>query len=205
MKVPRSVAFNNPKVSNNIQEKMSSSQNHTPDSCIKFLRSLTGVLVLYIFFLQGLSAQYLIIKEVNSGRKTIALTQIRKISFTNGNLQVSLIQGTLEEYALNSIQSLLFRENLPSVTFSAPFNETGFTLFPNPSTGPLNLYYNSNYSATMRMQIIDSRGRFLIQEQFNFSEGNNHKIIDISELPDGLYFCRLLQNGESAAIRFIKQ
>lgn len=70
------------------------------------------------------------------------------------------------------------------------FAETDFELYPNPASGSLRIRYAGQNTGTFQLKLTDMLGREKRAIAFN-----NDAAIDISALPPGIYFARILHNG----------
>ena len=69
----------------------------------------------------------------------------------------------------------------------------GFSFWPNPFTTSLNLSYNANLSASIRVEMYDNGGRRVIQQQFNVNRGMNQLTVNgAAGLSHGLYHVRII-------------
>jgi hypothetical protein len=70
------------------------------------------------------------------------------------------------------------------------FAATDFELYPNPASGSLRIRYAGQSTGTFQLNLTDMLGREKRAIAFN-----NDATIDISALPPGIYFARILHNG----------
>lgn len=73
-------------------------------------------------------------------------------------------------------------------------------LFPNPSSGRLQLTLSEAAPSTLK--IMDLQGRQLMTKEFGPGE---HVLLDVAELPSGLYLLQWQQLGQKGIVKFIKQ
>lgn len=77
------------------------------------------------------------------------------------------------------------------------YNMDGVNIFPNPTTGQLNITWSS--PATTRITIYNASGQALMHEMATVA---TQKVMDLSRLPSGVYFVMLQdENGKSGAVR----
>lgn len=94
--------------------------------------------------------------------------------------------------AIAAVDALLSVQNFNG--FSAQF-------FPNPSEGKLNYSILNIEDSKISFQFLDVLGREMIQIEKKESQG----ILDISELPSGIYFLKVKSEGNEFVKRIIKR
>lgn len=73
--------------------------------------------------------------------------------------------------------------------------ERGFKVSPNPTSGVINIEYNGIKPGNSRIEIINSIGKVIVQEEF-FAESNQYSdTFDLSKFPQGVYFITLWNKG----------
>lgn len=75
-------------------------------------------------------------------------------------------------------------------------------LFPNPVNSKLNI----NYSATLPLEqvaIMDITGRTI--QIISIKDHTAHVSVDVQQLQAGVYFLKIIANGEQAVFKFVKQ
>jgi hypothetical protein len=78
-----------------------------------------------------------------------------------------------------------------------------FSVYPNPTRGPITIDYDLTRRSDVRIRIIDCAGR-VIEELVNKVVGpGHHNTVFQSELPSGVYFVDLKINGLSSTGRFV--
>jgi PKD repeat protein len=93
-----------------------------------------------------------------------------------------------------------------SVTVQKPasvekYNDNGFELFPNPSSGIIHLNVSERIAKNATFSLYNSVGQ-LIQYGIQMQNGNT---IDLSHLPKGLYTLSVISNGEFRSKKFVLQ
>jgi endoglucanase len=69
-------------------------------------------------------------------------------------------------------------------------------VFPNPvSEGSLNISYSFGKSQNVKIELINSNGQLLERKNIFSNEEENKAVLDVSNLPKGLYFVRLVGEG----------
>ncbi len=70
----------------------------------------------------------------------------------------------------------------------------GLEAYPNPTNGELNIRISGNDSRNIQMKIVSMVGKVFMKEEFNATEGSFNKQMNLSNLPDGIYFLILEGN-----------
>jgi beta-glucanase (GH16 family) len=109
------------------------------------------------------------------------------------NVPANFVQSTMEiDYVRVYQQTSLGNSNIT--------NETDFVVFPNPVTDQLNLIISENQIGN-RATIHSFLGQELNSKILN----NKQTIIDVSALPQGMYFIQIVSGNEKNTYKFIKK
>lgn len=81
------------------------------------------------------------------------------------------------------------------------------TIYPNPVKDILNVELGKTNTAKMRIVVVDTYGKTVINKVVEQSdnEGTNHIQLSTSDLPAGVYILRLTNGSETTTTRFVKQ
>ena len=69
------------------------------------------------------------------------------------------------------------------------------SLYPNPSTGLVNLSLNVETAGQLNIEIFDISGRLVFNEILNAAEGNLNRAIDLSGVDSGVYFVKVTSDS----------
>ena len=83
----------------------------------------------------------------------------------------------------------------PVGVFSKPLSNINIEVFPNPTSGDVNLTVNSINNSNYRINLINSLGQVIFEKNFNFSIGINNIQIDTKQYPEGIYNVVLESNS----------
>jgi hypothetical protein len=75
-------------------------------------------------------------------------------------------------------------------------------LYPNPSTGILNIDLNMPLGREMQVTLTDLNGKHVFSQSFSGAEGKNHFTLDIRSLTPGIYNATIEKNGQKESHRF---
>jgi len=144
-------------------------------------------------------AQTLNVKEKNETQTSYSLSNIRKLTFSQGNLIITTkIQG-VDSYPINGLLNLNFNSiitDIPATLTKYPILNT----YPNPLSDVLNINL-SETTGQGTLEILNTDGIIVKTQQI---ESTASVSIDLSQLPLGLYLCRYNNGIETRTTKIIK-
>jgi hypothetical protein len=165
-------------------------------SKIKKMKLKLFYLALFGLFLTQIaesSAQGLVIKLKDGSTNIENLNAIQKLSFTEIDLLETLTTGTVNSFALSSVQKLYFDMTI-AIEENAVSETTGLTIYPNPAQETINITGIPGQAEFVFVYRTD--GKLVITEPVT----SGIVSINISKLTHGLYF--VIAEGVSS--KFIK-
>lgn len=135
--------------------------------------------------------------------------------FSNGVLNLNYISGkTLAGYMLGGIRAEQANEGvsiandtiyriyieIDSTTSLQKVNEefTFFDVFPNPANNKVFVQFQLKQDADIRLSLFDVNGKELINStKAKCKKGKAQHIIDVAELPNGIYIIKCISNNSS--------
>ncbi|MDH4471035.1 MAG: T9SS type A sorting domain-containing protein [Fluviicola sp.] len=146
---------------------------------------------------QNTSAQFIVEKSRNNAEwETVGTAFNGEIS--DGRIRFSIVDPTnpdvLEYYRVKQV--LISGEMLLSSTISADcdFEQELFSVYPNPSTGLMNLQYKSASDAVL--QIHDVFGKLVYEQALESSQKMKTVQITAEQVPAGAYSYRIVMENE---------
>lgn len=125
---------------------------------------------------------------------------IRPVLFVTND--INSIQGGEETYSYAQIDN--FCLDGMTVAVSNPFDYHRIRIFPNPTTGLLNIEMPNIIQSDISLQIISLTGQQMLVKASE--PGISVQTIDASALPQGMYFLQVLSKGQVIAVnKFVKQ
>ena len=136
-----------------------------------------------------------------------------KVDYPSGDTIIRLFQGANHEvFSLHipkKVSSLEFDPNTWLIqkntikTGIADYHAlSNFDIYPNPAKNVISIdLIRSSTGNNASVSIYDIRGELLLQQAIK----NQRTDVDISFLPSGIYFIRLIWEGNTEVKRFIKQ
>jgi hypothetical protein len=168
------------------------------------INTLKAILFLLVVTSNGftpLDAQNtLYVKERSGAQTPIALSDIRRLDFTGGTLNLTQTDATTQSYILSDVRFLSFRNYFTGIPDPEGDPPGALRVYPNPVTGRLHVDCTGKPATGGIVEIIDLSGRALRRNYFPDSAGG----IDVSDLKTGLYILRLLNNSKISGAKFIK-
>ena len=163
-----------------------------------------SVLLLLVFGLTGLQAQKMYVKEKSGIQSSYLLTDIKKMSFSSGNIAIQRTNGSSDQFSLSGLRYLNFTDLSVGI---APLAETtrglNLQVYPNPVVDVLNIKLITDEAQPGRIEILSLVGKVVHVEKIN---GHSDVYqINTSSLTKGLYLCRITNGTIIETIKFIKQ
>jgi hypothetical protein len=133
---------------------------------------------------------------------TIANIQSKAI---NGNSQSELNYSFTDEnpdalinyYRLQLIDLDGKTTNMSQVIeLSRTLIDNGYSMYPNPTNGLLNIDFNADKLTNICFKIYDITGRLVHQIQSISSKGFNHTTVDIEKFANGIYVLEIIENDK---------
>jgi len=155
-----------------------------------FLMTLFAVLFTE---LAELKAQNLVIQMKDGTGNAESLNSLQNLSFSSSDLLVTLINGSVENYGLSSIQKLYF-DLTSQLDDQSSAKISTILISPNPAVG--NISISGMPMEAGLILIIRHDGRLMFTETVE----SDYTTIDISKLAPGMYF--IVAKGHSS--KFIK-
>ena len=167
-------------------------------------KTLIGVFLFLGLGLSGLKAQNTLFVNEASGTKTsFVLSDIRKLTFPAGSITVTKKDLTSKTFTLSDISYLNFNI-LPTGISAFKAKESSIKLYPNPATNQLHVSFESVNTGKLLLEIHDMHGRIIQYQDINRQIGTNLAVLNIAELPAGLYICLIHNGSKIETIKFLK-
>jgi hypothetical protein len=148
--------------------------------------------------------------NVVSGSVTVNFTQTGKwYDYLSGDsINVSNTNTTLNYQAGEFHVYLNQRIIPPANTYTgnptgieSPTSDAAIQVYPNPFTNEVNINLPIQNTSTAQLELLDMAGRAVWKQTI---VGSNSITIPGSELPQGMYFCRVILSGKTFTTKIIK-
>lgn len=160
------------------------------------MRRKVYLLLLFLFLIFGLkelNSQSLVIRMHDGTENSELLSTIQKLSFPDGDLQVTFKSGAIDTYGLSTLQKLYFQTatsvNEPVLTHDR------IVIWPNPANETITVEGIPGHAE--QLFIYSQHGYLMLTKDIT----SGYVILDIHRLSPGLYLLRV--DGHSS--KFIKQ
>ena len=124
-----------------------------------------------------------------------------------------LARDILEQYQLNNEDSKNASDHLPIVadfsikdispTSEISENQDVFNIYPNPASDRLNIDYCIQHPENLQITIYDQKGETVMNEVLEKKSGMNSHVMDITNLPVGLYNA-IIYSNRYKVLHFLK-
>lgn len=85
------------------------------------------------------------------------------------------------------------------------FNDMDIVLYPNPSTGEVNLKTYVENSGEVNIRVLNLLGELIYNEKVNLKVGYNNNTFDFSNLANGIYAIEFQNQFSRKVVQFVKQ
>ena len=155
-------------------------------------------MALFLFGLavSGLKAQTMYVRPITGTQTAYPVANIKKLTFSSGNLLVTNTIGVNGTFALSGLRYLNFTD-LTLGTTTQELIKNSFYVYPNPVTTVLNISNEDPTQTITHLEIISLEGRVVIEQ--------NTPQVAVASLPQGMYFCRITAKNQTQTIKFLKQ
>lgn len=162
---------------------------------------LSAILLLG-FGLTGLQAQTMYVRQTIGTQTAYTLSNIKKMSFSSGNITINKIAGSPDTYLLSGLRYLNFQDLTTNIAMLGK-QEGTMTIYPNPVVDLLNIQLSQSINQSYVIEILSIDGREVYKEIINRQD--NVYQINVSLLSQGIYFCKINNGIITETTKFIKQ
>jgi len=143
------------------------------------------------------------VKEKSGIRTIFTLNDVRKIIFPGGNMNVINHDGNSKTIDLTDIRYINFTDLSTSIYPLEIENPESLILFPNPVNDILTINYHS-LDVEIQFEIMTLEGKIILSKIMTNQSGINQVKINVSSLPEGMYFGRFIDGKAVLTIKFLK-
>ena len=146
--------------------------------------------LLFPFVFETLYSQNIYFHFSNSTYGQYALSDIRSITFSVGNMNLNLVAGSTVTIPMNTISSFNYSGYTTDITNLTDKNEV--SVYPNPSNGELIVSCSTTLPDKVTIDLLTINGELLNSSSHQAMTGNNSFVLNITDnLPTGNYLCTI--------------
>jgi len=143
------------------------------------------------------------VKEKSGTNTIFTINDIRKLTFSGGNMTVKSLDGNSETFDLTAIRCVNFTDFSTGIYPSENEKAEFLIFFPNPVQDILFLNSKSLGEA-IHFEVMTLDGKTVLRKIINMQSGINQAEINVSSLPKGMYLCRLIDGNSILINKFLK-
>jgi hypothetical protein len=165
--------------------------------------ALLGMIMLFTF---GLRAQSIHFNYTDGTNASYNLEDVRKITFDADLMNLHLLDGSVYGWNVSTIGDYQYNESSLNVQeWLNSANAWEVVIFPNPTSTKLNLRYNLPKDDEITIALFDMQGKLILQKSLGkLVSGEQQQTLDVSNLPEGSYVCRIKGQHQTVTKTVIK-
>ena len=169
---------------------------------MKYKKLKLIALLLLGFGLTGLQAQTMYVKENNGTQTAYTLNNVRKLTFSGGNLIVQKTDNSITGYVLNELRYLNFTDfTIGIVEQTKLMGKSNLLTYPNPVGDVLHIDLRGEEGAGT-LSILSLEGKVIYTQP---TSGNSLVSISMSHLSQGIYICQYANKNTIKTVKIVKQ
>jgi hypothetical protein len=155
-------------------------------------------------------SQSMFVKRTNGTIVEHQISTINKMTYLDNKLVIKQINNVVESYDLSQINQINFKGFVAGLNDEVIENNP-FVVFPNPTSGPVEIDYQVNGVSPVKLEVLDMSGKFVtivVDEVLN--PGNYKTKWDLSDrkgkqVVSGSYMVRFSQESNSTTKMIVIQ
>jgi len=165
-----------------------------------------ALLGMMLLFTLGIQAQSIYFDYSDGTNTSYNLADVRKITFDADLMNLHFWDGSLYAWNVSTIDFYQYDETPLNVQeWLNNANAWKVLIFPNPTSTNLILYYNLPKEDAITIALFDMQGKLILQKYLGEKlSGEHHQTIDVNNLPEGEYVCRINGLHQSVSKTVIK-
>ncbi len=168
---------------------------------MKYKQLKVTLSLMLVIGLTGLQAQSLHVRQSPGTETSYPLGDIRKISFSEGNLEITNHFNSTSSYALSALSNLSFSDIVLSIIDAEKFGDLSLIAYPNPVSHLLTIQLEDAGNTKSSVEILTISGKVLSTHDVT---GMQTARLDLSHLPRGIYLCRFRNSSTMKTVKIIK-
>jgi hypothetical protein len=180
-------------------------KNICPPFGLKYLS--IALLGLAMLFNVGLRAQSIHFNYTDGTNASYNLADVRKITFDADVMNLHLLDGSVYAWNVSTIGYYEYDES--SLNVQEWLNNANYwqvVVFPNPTSTNLNVRYNLPMEDEITIALFDMQGKLILEKKMgNKISGEHQETLDLKDLPQGSYVCRITGKQNSITKQVVKK
>ena len=165
------------------------------------------LLAIALLFTVGLRAQSIHFNYTDGTNTSYNLEDVRKITFDADVMNLHLLDGSTYAWNVSTIGHYEYDEtslNLNEWINAA--NAWEVSVYPNPTSTDLHVRFNLPKEDEISIALYDLQGQLILEKNMgNKISGEHQETLDLKDLPQGTYVCRITGKQNSITKPVIKQ
>ena len=158
--------------------------------------------IVVLFFSKNTNAQNLVVNLNNATINTFPIASIQSIKFGASTMILQEFNGTVSTWNISDINNYAFSPSGVGVDEHPSSFVNVLNIFPNPSSGVVNVQFQTEAMSNITVEIISGEGKKLHQMYAGNHEGLQTYTWN-SNLSNGVYYCRILLDKKTITKPFI--
>jgi hypothetical protein len=150
--------------------------------------------ILFLSFSHVLVAQNLVVSLESGASYSFSVTSVRSIRFDAEDMILRLKDGTSITWNISIIEQYTF-DKLNS-TDQQLLEKIDLQIFPNPSSGLVNIRFNASFEGDIKIDILDVQGK-IIKSPYRGPHVDQNIYQWDSQVAPGIYYCRVTAKNQS--------
>lgn len=172
----------------------------------KSISKFIAVIVIALLFTFGLRAQSIYFNYTDGTNSSYNLEDVRKITFDADLMNLHFWDGSMYGWNVSTIGDYQYNESSLNVQeWLNSANAWEVVIFPNPTSTNLNLRYNLPKDDEINIALFDMQGKLFLRKSLGKQlSGEQQQTLDVSNLPEGSYVCRIKGQHQTVTKTVIK-
>jgi hypothetical protein len=153
------------------------------------------------------SAQSIHFNFIDGTNEAYNLEDLSKITFDADVMNLHMLDGSLYAWNVSTIGYYQYDES--SINVQEWLNDANaweVAVYPNPTSTTLNVRFNMPKEDEVSIGLYDMQGKqILLKALGNKSFGSHQEMLDLTDIPNGTYVCRISGKYNSITKQVIKQ
>jgi hypothetical protein len=135
------------------------------------------------------------------------LVDIRKVTFDADVMNLHLLDGSVYAWNVSTIGYYQYDESsVSALNLLNNANAWEVNVYPNPTSTSLNISFNLPQADEVLIHLYDTQGKLISEKKIGKKEsGKYQEVIDLTNIPQGTYVCRIQGKHNAITKQIIKQ